>query len=109
MRDQGATQQFCTSTRPWSALPRRVQCDRSRTRCGSQLRRIGILPVAPGSVDEIAAARVAEHLAFFSCGTCGGGGQGINTFLKVGDVMETEIEGLGKMRNRFVAEAAAGL
>jgi 2,4-diketo-3-deoxy-L-fuconate hydrolase len=43
---------------------------------------------------------------FFSCGTCGGVGQGTNTFLKVGDVMETEIEGLGKMRNRFVAEAA---
>ena len=42
---------------------------------------------------------------FFSCGTCGGVGQGTNTFLKVGDVMETEIESLGKMRNRFVAEA----
>jgi 2,4-didehydro-3-deoxy-L-rhamnonate hydrolase len=40
----------------------------------------------------------------FSCGTCGGVGQGANTFLKAGDVMETEIEGLGKMRNRFVAE-----
>jgi len=44
---------------------------------------------------------------FFSCGTCGGVGQGTNTFLKAGDVMETEIEGLGKMRNRFVAEAPA--
>ena len=43
---------------------------------------------------------------FFSCGTCGGVGQGTNTFLNAGDVMETEIEGLGKMRNRFVAEAA---
>ncbi len=32
----------------------------------------------------------------FSCGTCGGVGQGTNTFLKVGDVMETEIEGLGQ-------------
>jgi 2,4-didehydro-3-deoxy-L-rhamnonate hydrolase len=42
----------------------------------------------------------------FSCGTCGGVGQGTNTFLKPGDVVETEIEGLGKMRNRFVAEAA---
>lgn len=42
----------------------------------------------------------------FSCGTCGGVGQGTNTFLKVGDVMETEIEGLGRMRNRFVAETA---
>ena len=41
----------------------------------------------------------------FSCGTCGGVGQGTNTFLKAGDVMETEIEGLGKMRNRFVADA----
>ena len=41
---------------------------------------------------------------FFSCGTCGGVGQGTNTFLKVGDVMETEIESLGKMRNRFVGE-----
>jgi 2,4-didehydro-3-deoxy-L-rhamnonate hydrolase len=42
----------------------------------------------------------------FSCGTCGGVGQGTNTFLKAGDVMETEIEGLGKMRNRFITEAA---
>jgi 2,4-diketo-3-deoxy-L-fuconate hydrolase len=42
----------------------------------------------------------------FSCGTCGGVGQGRNTFLKAGDVMETEIEGLGRMRNRFVAETA---
>jgi 2,4-didehydro-3-deoxy-L-rhamnonate hydrolase len=42
----------------------------------------------------------------FSCGTCGGVGQGTNTFLKPGDVMETEIEGLGKMRNKFVAEVA---
>ena len=41
----------------------------------------------------------------FVCGTCGGVGQGTNTFVKVGDVMETEVEGLGKMRNRFVAEA----
>jgi 2-keto-4-pentenoate hydratase/2-oxohepta-3-ene-1,7-dioic acid hydratase in catechol pathway len=40
----------------------------------------------------------------FSCGTCGGVGQGTNTFLEPGDVMETEVEGLGKMRNRFVAE-----
>ena len=28
----------------------------------------------------------------FSCGTCGGVGQGTNTFLKVGDVMDTKIE-----------------
>jgi 2-keto-4-pentenoate hydratase/2-oxohepta-3-ene-1,7-dioic acid hydratase in catechol pathway len=42
----------------------------------------------------------------FSCGTCSGVGQGTNTFLKPGDVMETEIEGLGKMRNRMVAEGA---
>jgi 2,4-didehydro-3-deoxy-L-rhamnonate hydrolase len=41
----------------------------------------------------------------FSCGTCGGVGQGTNTFLAAGDVMETEIETLGKMRNRFVVEA----
>jgi 2,4-diketo-3-deoxy-L-fuconate hydrolase len=41
----------------------------------------------------------------FSCGTCGGVGQGTNTFLKAGDVMETEIELLGRMRNRFIAEA----
>ena len=33
---------------------------------------------------------------FFSCGTCGGVGQGTNTFLNAGDVMETEIEGLGR-------------
>ena len=42
----------------------------------------------------------------FFCGTCGGVGQGTNTFLKAGDVMETEIEGLGRMKNRFVPEQA---
>jgi 2,4-didehydro-3-deoxy-L-rhamnonate hydrolase len=42
----------------------------------------------------------------FSCGTCGGVGQGANTFLKAGDVMETEIESLGKMRNRLIAESS---
>jgi 2-keto-4-pentenoate hydratase/2-oxohepta-3-ene-1,7-dioic acid hydratase in catechol pathway len=42
----------------------------------------------------------------FVCGTCGGVGQGTNTFLNAGDVMETEVEGLGRMRNRFVAEPA---
>ena len=41
----------------------------------------------------------------FVCGTCGGVGQGTNTFLNAGDVMETEVEGLGKMRNKFGAEA----
>ncbi len=40
----------------------------------------------------------------FFCGTCGGVGQGTNSFLKAGDVMETEIEGLGRMKNRIVAE-----
>jgi 2,4-diketo-3-deoxy-L-fuconate hydrolase len=43
----------------------------------------------------------------FSCGTCGGVGQGTNSFLKAGDVMETEVEHLGRMRNCFIAEAAA--
>jgi 2-keto-4-pentenoate hydratase/2-oxohepta-3-ene-1,7-dioic acid hydratase in catechol pathway len=32
-------------------------------------------------------------------------GQGTNTFLKADDVMDTEIESLGRMRNRFIAEA----
>jgi 2,4-diketo-3-deoxy-L-fuconate hydrolase len=40
----------------------------------------------------------------FVCGTCGGVGQGTNTFLKVGDVMETEVETLGKMCNKFVED-----
>jgi 2,4-diketo-3-deoxy-L-fuconate hydrolase len=44
----------------------------------------------------------------FSGGTCGGVGQGTHTFLKAGDVMETEIEGLGRMRNRFVEEQPGG-
>ena len=42
----------------------------------------------------------------FSCGTCGGVGQGTNTFLKAGDVMETEVEHLGKMRNVLLAETS---
>jgi len=40
----------------------------------------------------------------FVCGTCGGVGMGTGTFLNVGDVMETEVEGLGKMRNRLVED-----
>jgi len=52
----------------------------------------GILTLEPGDI--------------FSCGTCGGVGQGANTFLKLGDVMETEVESLGKMQNRFVAETS---
>jgi 2,4-diketo-3-deoxy-L-fuconate hydrolase len=40
----------------------------------------------------------------FVCGTCGGVGMGTNSFLKVGDVMETEIEGLGRMSNQFVED-----
>ena len=42
----------------------------------------------------------------FVCGTCGGVGMGTGTFLKVGDVMETEVEGLGKMRNRLVEDVS---
>jgi 2,4-diketo-3-deoxy-L-fuconate hydrolase len=52
-----------------------------------------ILTIEPGDV--------------FSCGTCGGVGQGTNTFLNVGDVMETEVESLGRMRNRFIADTSA--
>ena len=40
----------------------------------------------------------------FVCGTCGGVGMGTGTFLQVGDLMETEVEGLGKMTNRLVAD-----
>jgi len=43
----------------------------------------------------------------FVCGTCGGVGQGTHTFLKAGDVMETEVQGLGRMRNRLVEEKHA--
>lgn len=42
----------------------------------------------------------------FSTGTTGGVGQGSNTFLKVGDIVETEIEGLGRQRNRMVVAPA---
>lgn len=42
----------------------------------------------------------------FVCGTCGGVGMGTNTFLNVGDVMETEVEGLGKMTNRLVEDGS---
>ncbi len=40
----------------------------------------------------------------FVCGTCGGVGMGTGTFLKLGDVMETEVEGLGKMTYRLVED-----
>jgi len=42
----------------------------------------------------------------FVCGTCGGVGRGTGTFLNVGDVMETEVEGLGRMRNRLVEDSS---
>ena len=57
------------------------------------------------AVAEYAFRHAEQSGDFFSCGTCGGVGQGTNTFLKVGDVMETEIELLGKMRNKMVAAA----
>lgn len=39
-------------------------------------------------------------------GTPGGVGQGTNSFLAVGDVVEAEVEGLGVLRNRIVAPPA---
>ena len=39
----------------------------------------------------------------FATGTPGGVGQGSDTFLHPGDVVEAEVEGLGALRNRFVA------
>ena len=40
-----------------------------------------------------------------STGTIAGVGQGTNTFLKVGDIVEAEAIGLGKQRNRVIADA----
>lgn len=58
---------------------------------------------------EYASSILSLHSGdIFSGGTCGGVGQGTHTFLKAGDVMETEIESLGRMRNRFVAEEPGG-
>ena len=57
-------------------------------------------------IEYAASILTVETGDVFSCGTCGGVGQGTNTFLQPGDVMETEVESLGKMRNRFVAETA---
>ena len=39
----------------------------------------------------------------FATGTLGGVGQGTGKFLKAGDLVETEVEGLGVQRNRIVA------
>jgi len=45
---------------------------------------------------------------FFGSGTVGGGcGLEIGRFLKIGDVIELEISGLGVLRNRVVASSAA--
>jgi len=55
-------------------------------------------------IEFITAILRVEPGDLFFGGTCGGVGQGANTFLKVGDVMETEVESLGRMKNRFVAE-----
>lgn len=42
----------------------------------------------------------------FATGTLSGVGQGSGTFLKPGDIVEAEIEGLGKQRNRVVPRSA---
>jgi len=39
----------------------------------------------------------------FATGTLAGVGQGTGTFLKAGDIMEAEVHGLGRQRNRVVA------
>lgn len=42
----------------------------------------------------------------FATGTFAGVGQGKGTFLKPGDVVEAEVRGLGRQRNRVVASQA---
>jgi len=39
----------------------------------------------------------------FATGTLAGVGQGTGVFLKAGDIVETEVHGLGRQRNRVVA------
>ncbi|RJT41449.1 FAA hydrolase family protein [Mesorhizobium waimense] len=52
---------------------------------------------------EFASARMTLHPGdIFATGTIGGVGQGSSTYLKVGDVIETEIDGLGCQRNPVV-------
>jgi 2-keto-4-pentenoate hydratase/2-oxohepta-3-ene-1,7-dioic acid hydratase in catechol pathway len=43
----------------------------------------------------------------FATGTVAGVGQGSNTFLKTGDVVEAEVHGLGRQRNKVVLEKKA--
>ncbi|MGQ0740962.1 MAG: fumarylacetoacetate hydrolase family protein [Alphaproteobacteria bacterium] len=45
----------------------------------------------------------------FATGTPSGVGTARGKFLKAGDVVEAEVEGLGRQRNRVVAESAAGV
>jgi len=40
----------------------------------------------------------------FATGTVAGVGQGTNTFLKVGDIVEAEVHGLGRQRNKVVLD-----
>ena len=66
-----------------------------RRRVLSAAHEIGYLDPA---AEPAQSAEPAADLAFIVPG-------GTNTFLKASDVMETEIELLGRMRNRLVAEA----
>ena len=61
---------------------------------------------SPEEQIEFASAMISlEPGDVLSTGTPAGVGHGAGTYLQVGDVVETEVEGLGAMRNNVVAEA----
>ena len=58
-------------------------------------------------IEYAAAMLTLEPGDLLATGTPSGVGQGRGEFLKAGDIVETEVEGLGKQRNRVVAGSSA--
>ena len=58
-------------------------------------------------IEYAAAMLTLEPGDLLATGTPSGVGQGRGEFLQAGDIVETEVEGLGKQRNRVVAGSSA--
>lgn len=64
-----------------------------------------ILFSAEEQIEYVSRMTTLQPGDIFATGTCAGVGQSANVFLKPGDVVETEIEGLGRQRNRVVEDS----
>lgn len=81
---------------------------RLQLRVNGELKQDGLageMIYSPEEQIEYASRSMTLHPGdLFATGTLAGVGQGSGTFLKPGDIVEAEIEGLGKQRNRIVSK-----